>query len=364
MSTVKRSVAAAVAMMKPVDMSGIRLAFPVEFEHDAQKVTFDIYEGGTEIALKGAFAKEANVVGKDGYSEVTVNPMQINETITDTPANGNRRRIGETEFGDLKGMSAAEQAAVINDAEGFGKLKKRAERLKKQTAYSVLTTGRVVVSADGLTSDEVDYGLTNIVVNDNSTAGQYQWNDTTNSDPIDQLEKLSVAQSHFAFDTVILGFEAWKAWAAHPDVRTVDNTTSGKRANFSPATRVEQDDRNTKTFMYLGRTSGDSGKPLDIYMEIDTYKNSSGTDTYYLDKNYAVCFSSGNETNAQIHYGNIPIATGTADTSNIEWVSGMEWFDGEVSKDPVGVKRYYRTSPLPVMAQPKAFASIKATLIA
>jgi len=361
---VKTSVITAVAMMETVDMSGIRMAFPVEFAHDSQKVEFDVYEGGAEIALRGSFASQANIVNKDGYKTVTVNPMQINESITDSVANVNKKRIGETEYGtDKGGLSASARQAIEEDAMGFGKLKKRAQRLLKKSAYDILTTGKVTVSANGVVVDEINYGLTNIVVNDNATAGQYQWNDTTNSDPINQLETLALSMKQYSVDTYIMGSEAQKAFIKHPKVLTADNTNDGKKANFYAPTKEERASKSTDTFIFMGTTAGDYGRAVELYVELDQF-NDGSQDVAYLDKNYCVGFKRGNEENGQIQYGNIPVAVGEGSNVQIETFVGKEHLDGKISKNPVGVERFYRTSPLPTMCQPRAFMSIKATLVA
>jgi len=110
---------------------------------------------------------------------------------------------------------------------------------------------------------------------------------------------------------------------------------------------------------YLGQTTGDNGVALDIYAELEKYDATS----YFLDKNFVVGFSAGDAQNAQVQYGAIPVAEGAGDAVQIVDFEGREWIDGEIKKDPAGVKRYYRSSPLPTMNQPKAFISIKATLI-
>jgi len=360
---VRTSIINTVASTEVVDMSIAMMAFPSEFVHDAQKVEFDFFEATDTIALKGSFAKQANVVDKDGYKTITVNPMQINEKITDSVKNVGRKRVGHTIYGDAKGISAAAAQAIEDEAEGFLKLKRRGMRLLKKSLYDVLTTGKVTVSGEGEATDEVDYGLDNIIINDNATAGQYQWNDTTNSNPIEQLESEAVALKQHAVDTYVLGDEARKAFMAHPDVRTSDNTSEGKMKNFILPTPEERDRMSTDTFLYLGRTTGEHGKPLYIYSDIDTY-NDGSSDVFYLDKNYAVGFKKENMENGQIHYGAIPELEGDGESAKIILLQTKEHIDGKIMKDPVGIQRFYKTSPLPTMNQPKAFISIKATLIA
>jgi len=357
---VKTSVIAAIAVLQTVDMSIERFAFSTSYTHNAQKVEFDVYEGGDEIALKGNFAKESNVVDKDGFKTITVNPMQVNESIVDAVINAGKKRIGETIYGDSTGgLTDAEKAEIEDDMKGFGKLVKRNQRLVKKSLYDVLTSGKVVVSGDGEVEDEIDYGMTNKIVNDNSTAGSYQWNDTTNSDPIQQLETEALEMGQYAVDTFVIGFEVRKAWAAHPKVRTSDNTTAGKRANFIPATKEEKASKSTKYMKYLGQTTGDHGVALDIYAELEKYDATS----YFLDKNFTVGFAMGDGQNAQVQYGAIPVAEGSNTASDLVLYEGKDWIDAEIKKDPAGVKRYFRSSPLPTMNQPKAFISIKATLI-
>ena len=360
---VKTSIIAAVAMLQTVDNSILKMAFPVEYTHDSQKVEFDVYDGGADIALKGSFLQQSNVVSKDGYKTVTVNPMQINESITDAPVNFNKKRIGESLAGDIKGIDARKQMQIEADMKGFAKLKKRGQRLIKKSAYDVLVTGKVVVSAKDGKTDEIDYGLTNKIVNDTATAGQYEWNDTDNSNPIEQLETVALGMKQYAPNTFVLGFESHKAFINHPKVLTSDNTTTGKKANFYLPTKEERAAKSTDTFIFVGTTAGDYGKSLEIYVELDEY-NDGTTDVAYMDKNYAVGFKRGNSEAGQIQYGNIPVAVDRGADSEIESFVGKEWIDADVKKDPAGVKRYYRSSPLPTMNQPKAFVSIKATLVA
>lgn len=361
---VKTSIIAAVAVLQTVDMSVARMAFPAEFTHDTQKVEFDYVEGGTSIALKGNFAKQSNVVSKNGFKTITVNPMQVNEVIVDSVINFGKKRVGQTIYGDsgASGISEAERLNIENETKGFGVLKRRKEVLLKKSMYDVLTTGKLVVSADGDATDEIDYALPNKVVNDNSTAGSYQWNDTTNSYPVEQLETLSLGMGMFGFNTVILGNEARKAWVANPHVRTVDNTTTGKRKNFNAATAADKLAKGETQFMlYLGQTTGDSGRAIDVYAETEMYNDGA---SYYLDKNYVVGFTAGDEVNGQVQYGAIPVAQDMGTGSEIVPYVGVEWIDAEIEKDPAGVKRFYRSSPLPTMNKPKAFISIKATLVA
>lgn len=360
---VKTSIIAAVALLQTVDNSILKMAFPTEYTHDAQKVEFDVYDGGADIALKGSFLQQSNVVSKDGYKTVTVNPMQINESITDAPTNFNKKRIGENVNGDLKGITSQKQMQIEEDMKGFAKLKKRGQRLVKKSAYDVLVSGKVVVSAENGTTDEIDYGLTNKIVNDTSTAGQYEWNDAGNSNPIEQLETESLNMKQYAPNTFVLGFEAHKAFIKHPTVLTSDNTTTGKKANFYLPTVEERKTKSTDTFIFVGTTAGDYGKSLEIYVELDQYNNGSA-DVFYMNKNYAVGFKRGNGEAGQIQYGNIPVAKENGVNSEIVSFVGEEWIDAEVKKDPAGVKRYFRSSPLPTMNQPKAFISIKATLVA
>jgi len=360
---VKLSVIAAVSVLFTVDNAIGRMAFPTEYEHKTQTVEFDYVEGGTSIALKGNFAKESNSVAKTGFKTITVNPMQVNEKITDSGINFNKKRIGETVYGtDVgSGLSEAEKLVIENETQGFGVLKNRKDVLLKKSQYDVLTTGKIVVSADGDKVDEIDYVLPNIIVNDNATAGSYQWNDKTNAFPVEQLEALSLGMGMFGFNTVILGDEARKAWGANPNVHTVDNTTTGKRKNFNAATAEEKAVKETMFMLYLGQTTGDNGRSISVYAETEMYNDGAN---YYLNKNYVVGFTAGSLVNAQVQYGAIPVAQGEGEGVEIVPFVGKEWIDGQIEKDPAGVQRFYRSSPLPTMNKPKAFISIKATLIA
>lgn len=361
------SLIAAIAVLHTVDFAIERMAFPAQYTHKTQKVEYDYFEQGTTIALKGNFARESKIIPKAGFTTYTVNPMHINLKITDAVINSGGKRIGETIYGAdaASQMSEAEKLEIEDMMKGFGALKTPADVLRKKSMYDVLTTGKLVVSGYGEVDDEIDYVMTNKVVNDNATAGSYQWNDTTNSDPVEQLELLSTGMGQFAFDTAVLGSEARKAWAAHPKVLTMDNTTTGKRKNFNPATPEEKAAKGSEFMDYLGETSGDKGRAIAVYAERETYIDAiTLVETAYLNKNYVVCFKLGAMDNAQVHYGMIPVAEGAGTDVRLSQFEGKEWAWGKVEEDPAGVTRYYRTSPLFTLNKPKAFASIKATLIA
>jgi hypothetical protein len=355
MAVDRKSVIPAVYTLRTVDLKGIALAFPVEYTHDARKVTFDRYEAGTEIALKGSFSDAATVVEKDGYTTHTVNPMEINEKIVDEPFNAGKKRIGENEYGQGDGLDGATRAEIEYEMKSFGKLKKRGERRIKEAAYNVLVTGKVVVSKDGVETDEIDYGLTDKVVNSGTTGPRALWTATA-AKPVDQLINESIAKGVYAYDTVIMGADAYAAWSANANVRTIDDTTTGKRANFRPATPEQAAAKGSDTLIFLGTTIG--AKYIDVYVELDQY-NDGATDQYFLEPKFAVCFKGGAEDNAQVQYGAIPVATGDGSNVDITLVEAKEFIDGEAQKDPAGIKRIYKTSPLPTMNKPKAFKSIQ-----
>ena len=356
--SVKKSVIKAVAMIDTVDKTGINMMFPAQFVHDSQRVEFDVYEGGSEIALKGSFGSQANIVKKDGYKTLSVNPMQVNESITDSGANINKQRIGQDEYGKSKGgVSTGLQRQIEDDAKGFAKLKKRAERLLKKSCYDVAITGKLVVSADNGVVDEIDYGLTNKIVNDAAA----DWNNV-DANPVEQLESESLKMKKYSVNTYIMGSEARLAFMKNPNVQTSDNITTGKKANFTIASVADIRSKSTDTFLFMGTTNGTYGKSVELYAEIDVY-NDGTQDVDYFDKNYCVGFRKGNADNAQIQFGNIPVTSGDGQNAEIKTFVGREHLDGRVSINPVGVERFYRTSPLPTMNQPKAFISIKATRV-
>jgi hypothetical protein len=361
---VKQSVITAVAILNMVDMSIANMICPSEFEHNTTKIEFDKYEGTETMAIKGSFAKQSNIVAKDGYSTVTVNPMEINESIFSGVADVTKKQIGKTIYGELlAGMSEAEIKEIEDDMEGFSKLVKRSQRLLKKSIYDVATAGEIVVSGKGEAEDKISYGFTNKIVNDNATAGQYQWNDTTNSNPVKQLEEQAEGSKE-AIDTYVLGFEATKAWRKHPQVTKTD--ASGNRENFTPATKEERASKSTKYMQYLGSTNGNYGKPVEVYYEFEQYTDESGSSQFYLNKNYVVGFENGNTANMQRHYGAIARSAGGADNNankSMELYVGKELLTANMVEDPDGIKRRYRTSPLVTMNKPSGFISIKATLI-
>lgn len=355
MAETRRSVIAAVAISREVDMSFVEAAFAGGFTFDSQQVEFDMYTEGETIALKGSFAKQANVVDKDDYLTVRVNPMQVNESRVDGVANVNKKRIGETVYGDATGLNAAQTRTLEDDIKGYRALQKRSQRLVKKSAYDVATTGKVTVSADGEVTDEVDYKLTNKIVN----TGSDLWNDA-GSDPVKQLEQEALKMKVPA-DTYTFSLDVWNVFMANNNVRTADNSSSGDIANFIPASPAEKTARSTRTYLYMGQTAGIHGRALDIYVEIDTYQVNATTTANYIDRKFAVGYTRGSEEYGQVQYGAIPVVENeNSNNARISNFVGVEYLDSKVSKNPVGVERFYRSSPLVTMNQPAAFISIEA----
>ena len=339
MATVYRTtLIPAVAVLRPVDMGAEELFFGQRTYFDTQEVEFDAATLDGTTASYNSFANTANVVKKDGFDTITLNPLNINESINITADNQRNRGVGATKYMP----EGSGNQALRTELEGFGKLKARADRARKKAMYEAMLTGKIQYGQNGIAEIDFNMPAGNIEVE----TGTDLWTDA-GSDPITKL--ISVYDGmDVTPEAVIMSQAALTAFNNHADVR-YHSDSDGKPADVIKYTG---DIKAGAKFIKVGRLVD---RPLDIYLEIDTYFKSDGTTrTDYLAAGF--CVFGGSES-GQMLFGGVPMLSG----DNITWEATEFIPSVDTQNNPVKIDRIFRSSPLPTLKNSKGFYSLKVT---
>ena len=326
----------AIAKINPVNTFILDLFFGERRYFDTAKVQFDVAETSETTAGFRSFLKNANVVKKDGFNVITLDPLNINEMIPMTGVDAKNRGFGQPQFGGAADPAAA---ALETELTGFGKLRKRAKRLEVKAAYEALTTGKIVYGQDGIA--EIDFNMPSENIETVATL----WSDSS-ADPVGDMIATYDDMGEKP-EAVVLGRSAYLAFVNHPKVLTANNA-DGKGMNFEKATADMVDSRG-KGVLFVGRLVD---RPIEVYCDMTTYKDESGSTQYYMPSDRAVYGSSGN---GALLYGGIPVAQGDR-VSNV----AAEFVPSIITEEnPVSVSQLYRSAPLPTLRYAAAFVSQK-----
>jgi len=339
MAVVNRtSLIGAVAIMKTIDNGAKDLLFGSALFFETEKVEFDVVTIDGTIAGYNAFSQTANVVKKDGFDTITLQPLNINESINITAENTKAKAFGESKYGGANTSVSAK--AIQDELDGFAKLKKRSDRRVKKAMYEALTTGQIVYGQNGI--DVIDFNMPS--ANKEVETGTDLWSDA-GSDPIAKL--VSVYDSmDVAPEVIIMSETAYNAFKAHAKVLTTDDITNGKRRNFVPNEEVIE--RGSK-FFKVGRVVE---RPVDVYVELDTYRDDAGVKQKYMADGFVVF---GSTDAGQLLYGGIPVTQG----DTIVWEATDMMLSVDTQENPVAKNRIYKSAPLPTLKNAGAFYSLK-----
>lgn len=339
----RTSLVAAVVLLKPVDMSVRDLYFPVKRDSyfSTPQVEFDIATVAETSAEYNSFAKQANVVKKVGFDEVKLYPLNINESIPITSENTKNRGVGEPKYGSVSRSSGNANKALQSELDGFRYLKARGDRKVKIAMYEALMTGAIVYGQDGI--PVIDFNMP--AGNKEVETGTDLWSDS-GSDPIAKMISVYDSMS-ISPESATMSETAYAAFISHAKVLTTDNDSTGKKANFtkSDLSKVKSGSKHFKAGRLVDR-------PLDVYVEMDTYKNAAGTDIKYLTDGFVVF---GSSSTGQLFYGGIPMSRG----DSVVWVSADVMLKVDTKENPVSVDRIFQSAPLPVLKNAEGFYSLK-----
>lgn len=305
---------------------------------DTSKVRFDVAETAKTTAGFRSFLKKANVVKKDGFAVITLDPLSINEAIVKTARDARERGFGQPMF---CGQSDPASEAMRQELEDFAKLRERAKRLEVRTAYEALTRGKIKYGEDGI--DEIDFNMPSENVETVGTS----WLDIENSNPI--FDMINVYDDmDVKPEDVVLGRQAYLGFIYNKNVRT-GNDQNGKGQNFKKAEAFEVG-REGKGVIYVGTLVD---RPLDVYVDMQTYTDEDNNTKFYLDPERALYGSAGY---GALLYGGVPVPMG----SDIALVA-TEFVPVTVTTDdPPMVSNVYRSAPLPTLRLASAFVSQRA----
>lgn len=143
---------------------------------------------------------------------------------------------------------------------------------KEWLAVQAVTTGRNVISGDGIETYEIDWGMNpqNIITQSGSTAWSNQ--DIETFDPNDDLE-LYAEQATAPVNVIVFGKEAWRTYRSFRRVREMLDTRRGSNSNLETALKNLGENISFKGYV------GD----VAIIVYSGKYTNEDGSESHYLD---------------------------------------------------------------------------------
>ena len=178
-------------------------------------VDIDIMKGKRRLAPFVSPLKEGKQVERLGFTTNTIEPPYIKPKMITNAQDFLDRGLGETIY---SGGKTAAQKAQEQLGKDLAELNGMIDRREEWMASSALTTGKIVISGDGV-SREIDFLMagTHLI----TLTGNDLWTDTTNSDPLANLKtwkRLIGKDSGLVPDAVIMGETAWDNFIKHPKV--------------------------------------------------------------------------------------------------------------------------------------------------
>jgi len=329
----------AIATLRPVPMEigGLFFGGTRQF-FNGVKVEFDVATVNGQSAGYNSFSSQAKVVKKDGFDTITLDPLNINEATDITAENTKQKSFGFDKYGNSAG--GTDTAQLTSELEGFNLLRNRGLRAVKKAMYEAITTGKIVYGQNGIV--DIDFNMP--AGNKEVLTGTSLWSNV-DSDPVAKLT--SVYDSMLVTpEACVMSETAYNAFKAHAEVLTVDNITTGTKRNFIASENITVD-AGTK-LVKVGRLAD---RPLDVYMELDSYLVGT-TKTPYMTPNFVVFGSSS--VGGQL-FGGVP----TLGNGGISW-EATEFLPLVITEEnPVSVTRVYKSAPLPVLLNTNGFYSLK-----
>ena len=331
-----------VSTLVAVDMGVQGLLFPKARPRTTKLIEYDYATVKGASAAYSSFARQAEVVEKDGKSRIILAPINFNESISKDEIYADAEKFGENEYGDGT-IDAVTESALT----GVAKLQLRAEVGTKKAMYEALYDHKITGGY------QTKSGTEDIVFNTPagnkkvlSNAGAELYWDNANATPVTNL--YDVYASMIIKPTVtIMESSTYGLFYSSAEVRTADNSSSGKKANF-----IVNEARDVNADFFKAGTLMEKDMMLDVYVERGTY-TVGGTDTAFLPAAYVVLGSRGKGTT---EFGGIPVAKEGEGVVNI----AAEVDIAEViSLNPPQHEVVHRTAPLPLLKNGNAFYSLK-----
>lgn len=339
----KKDLIQAVQTVVLVDQTIMNLLFPMEYFHTTETIEYDASTVEGVAPSYNSFKNKANVVSKDGFDTVTLNPVNYNDSISKTAINANARKFGENVYGATAGVVTAEQRALLD---GVSKLEMRTQVGKKAIMYEALTTHKIANGYLGMSGPEdIVFAVptANKEVLSNTGANLY-W-DNASSTPLDDM--LRIYRSMKVKPSVaIMNDTEYGYFYDNAQVLTESNTSTGTKKNYF----VNEAADSSKEAFRAGRINY-KGMILDVWVEPQARKLEGGTYTPYMPDKYVVFAS----TNGEMHYGGIPVAQ----NGTVENITAPFDVQEIIEANPPVHEIVYRSAPLTVLKNGEEYYSLK-----
>jgi hypothetical protein len=259
----------------------LNLAFKQQVNFQTQYIDFDKISKGRKIAPFVAPTVAGKPMKSEGFTTTRFAPAYIKPLHPVDPERLITRMAGEAYTGSMNLMGR--RNAIVGDilSEQRDMIVRRWELM---AAHAVMN-GSITVEGEDYPTQNVDFGR-----DPNNTvtlAGTNVWTDTTNSNPIKDLEKWSIAQARscgYAVVDWVMGLNAWESFSDHPKtVKKLDtNTKNSSQMLFDLG--ITQADENGAIIQFKGVLA--SGVRVWVYSDI--YEDETGAVVEIMDQDAVV----------------------------------------------------------------------------
>jgi len=339
----KKELVQAVQTVVAVDNTIMNLLFPTERFHVTETIEYDASTVEGVAPSYNSFKNKANVVSKDGFDTVTLNPVNYNESISKTAIEANARKFGENIYGDTAGMVSPIQRSLLD---GVSKLELRTQVGKKAIMYEALTTHKIAGGFFGTSgAEDIEFAVPAANKEVLANTGDNLYWDNASAKPLTNLLRIYRAMK-VKPTAIVMGSTEYGYFYDNAQIATVDNLTTGEKKNFYVN---EAADSSSQAFR-AGRINY-KGMILDVWVEPQTRLLANGSRTPYMPDKYVVFASN----NGEIHYGGIPVAQ----NGTVENITAPFDVQEIVEINPPVHEVVYRAAPLPVLKNGEEYYSLK-----
>lgn len=255
----------------------LSLFYPSVQTFDTEYVDFDVVDRARRLAPFVAPTVQGKPMKQEGYATRRFKPAYIKPKDVVNPTRVIKRQPGEMYAGSLS--TSQRRAAVVADI--LQTHRDAIERRWEWMAAEAVINGQVTVTGDEYPTSVISFGQdASQGAATNNLTGAARWSETT-ADPSKDLENWMI-QTHrlsgYAPDIAIMGLDAFRAFTAHEEVRTVLDNRRGTDS------RVELATGNGLPWQFRGNW----GSSLEIWTYNDIYEDEDGAAQNFLPQDHVV----------------------------------------------------------------------------
>jgi len=339
----KKDLVQAVQTVVQVDATVMNLLFPMEYFHTTETIEYSASTVEGVAPSYNSFKNKANVQTKDGFDDVTLHPVNYNDSISKSTIDANARKFGENVYGATAGIVTAEQRAVLD---GVAKLELATQVGKKAIMYEALATHKIANGYIGMSGAEdivfaVPAANKEVLAN---TGSNLYW-DNASAKPLTNM--LRIYRSMKVKPRVaIMNDTEYGYFYGNAQVLTMDNSTTGEKKNY-----FVNDAADSSSEAFRAGRINYQGMILDVWVEPQSRKLVGGSYTPFMPDKYVVFAS----TNGEMHYGGIPVAQ----NGTVENITAPFDVQEIIEANPPVHQIVYRAAPLPVLKNGEEYYSLK-----